>query len=177
MWQVSCSVSHIKHAWKRVSEWGLHPQKMAFSGRRHNNNLYLTFNQLSVNEIDSSNRFIQWDVSRARCRQPPNKLNHRVPSVSRVASWLRVVWEPVQCSHNPSLSWQVGNIVGKFPTLPNTRHTMLGYEKFHVNSQITRRSNYGKKQPEKHNIHLAQIFFVHLSAGSTANKQQAWQQR
>ena len=47
-------------------------------------------------------------------------LSHRIRSVSRAANSSSVFWEPIQCSHNPSLSWQVGNIVSKFPVLSQT---------------------------------------------------------
>ena len=49
---------------------------------------------------------------------PAKVLSHRVPSVkSNAANWSSVFWEPIQCSHNPSPSWQVGNIVSKFLVL------------------------------------------------------------
>ena len=39
--------------------------------------------------------------------------------------------EPIQCSHNPSLSWQVGNIVSKFPVLSRIRQT-----KFFIHDEL-----------------------------------------
>ena len=68
---------------------------------------------------------------------PAKLLNHRVPSLSRAANSSSVFREPSQCSHNPSLSWQVGNIVSKFPVLPEAHgrprwHSMTSCEKAFV---------------------------------------------
>ena len=39
---------------------------------------------------------------------------HWVQSGSRAANSSSMFWEPIQCSDNPSLSWQTGNIVTTF---------------------------------------------------------------
>ena len=116
---------------------------------------------------------------------PAKLLNHRIPSVSRAANSSSVFWKPIQCSHDPSLSRQVGNIVSKFPVLFQAYgrpcfQSMTSCEKVHSSVpmmkdfmprqrpiHVTRWPNNGTQQPAKHNIHLTQILFVDLSVGST----------
>ena len=111
--------------------------------------------QLSVNEIDSSNRFIQCDVSRARsrkCQQGGQLIECGLGTNSMLS-------QPIALLATWKHSWQISNIAPS--TMKNTMLT--GYEKFHSlvrmvkNSlprqrpvQITRRSNHEKKQTAKH---------------------------
>ena len=126
-----------------------------------------------MKETDSSNPFIQWDVSRARCHPPPQKIESSSPKCKQGGQLVAcgpgtnsMLSQPIALLASWKHSWQISNIA---------KHTAyhVGLWKIPLVSangeefQITRWSNYGKKQPEKHNIHLAQIFFVHLSAGST----------
>ena len=103
---------------------------------------------------------------------PAKLLNHRIPSVSRAANSSSVFCKPIQCSHDPSLSRQVGNIVSKFPVLFQAYgrpcfQSMTSCEKVHSfvpmmkdfmprqpPIHVTRWPNNGTQQPAKHNIHL-----------------------
>ena len=114
-------ISIVQSEW--VSEWDLHAKfGSPFRAQaRTTNDIYIS----SSSDFSERNKVIELIHPKGRVVGtmspisdlfvPPKRLNHWVPTVSRAANSSSMFWEPIQCSNNPSLSWQSGNIVSKFP--------------------------------------------------------------
>ena len=127
-----------------VSEWDLHAKiGSPFRAQaRTTNDIYIS----SSTDFSERNKVIELINPKGRVVGtmspisylfvPAKRLNHWVPTVSRAANSSSMFWEPIQCSNNPSLSWQSGNIVSKFPILFQAHNrpcfqAMTSCQKFH----------------------------------------------